>query len=389
MPGMYDQGALLNSGADFMRNLALPEQQEALLGLRQQEASTNQFQTALAAQKQQSEIQRRTAYQGKVAELLQNPSAAAMAALAAQFPEYGSEAKAAFDALDERKRSADLQSMGEVYSAASVGKFDIAANALRRRIEADRAAGDVDEEDQRILTELESGDPQRQRAAMTYIGMGMAAVAPKEFAAAFGAINKSSEPNLRSVSPGDIVYDERTGQKVFESPYRPTTQTITNPDTGQTTVIQFQQGGGDQSSPRGDLFSRVLRAEGGTDAQGNFKTSPKGAVGPAQVMPATAREAARLAGLPYDENKFRSDPNYNMALGKAYLAKQLEEFGGNEALAAAAYNAGAGRVRGALNKGGLSKWLDYVPQETRDYVKKVTGQVSSGASIPPGFVLDK
>lgn len=115
----------------------------------------------------------------------------------------------------------------------------------------------------------------------------------------------------------------------------------------------------------------IVPIEGGTGKNGEFLISPKGAVGPAQVMPGTAPEAARLAGLPWDETKYRSDAAYNLALGKAYYQKQLAVFG-DPVMAAAAYNAGPGGVRKAIakarEKGG--SWTDYLPAETKGYIAK-------------------
>jgi hypothetical protein len=88
---------------------------------------------------------------------------------------------------------------------------------------------------------------------------------------------------------------------------------------------------------------------------GEFLTSPKGAIGPAQVMPGTAPYAAKLAGLPFDEHRYRTDAAYNEALGRAYYAEQLRTFG-DPAMAAAAYNAGPGSaakgtgLRGAMRR---------------------------------------
>ena len=126
-------------------------------------------------------------------------------------------------------------------------------------------------------------------------------------------------------------------------------------------------------------FDAIVKIEGGTDRSGRFLTSPKGAIGPAQVMPGTAPEAARLAGLPYDEHRYKTDAAYNLALGKAYYQKQLADFG-DPLKAAAAYNAGPGSaskgtgLRGAMAKaqaaGRPEAWKDYLPGETRDYIKK-------------------
>lgn len=121
------------------------------------------------------------------------------------------------------------------------------------------------------------------------------------------------------------------------------------------------------------------------DASGKPLTSPKGAVGIAQVMPDTAPEAAKLAGLPWDENRYKTDPAYNKALGLAYFQKQLQDFGGDLQKAYAAYDAGPGAVKKAeqWEKDALTTayggdpsnntkktWLDFLPKETQDYVAK-------------------
>jgi hypothetical protein len=100
-------------------------------------------------------------------------------------------------------------------------------------------------------------------------------------------------------------------------------------------------------------------------------------------MPGTGPEAAKLAGLPYDEHRLRTDPEYNNALGTAYFTAQLERFG-DPALAAAAYNAGPGRVQRALRvsqRTGRS-WQELIPTETQKYVESFTNRVgSSGVAM--------
>lgn len=129
-------------------------------------------------------------------------------------------------------------------------------------------------------------------------------------------------------------------------------------------------------------------------ADGKPLTSPKGAIGIAQVMPDTAPEAAKLAGLPWDENRYKNDPAYNKALGLAYFQKQLQENGGDLAKAYAAYNAGPGRLADAVKKAEQSMklakndpaagrtWLDFMPQETKDYVAKNMRAFESGQGQP-------
>jgi hypothetical protein len=110
-------------------------------------------------------------------------------------------------------------------------------------------------------------------------------------------------------------------------------------------------GGGTPNDARA-VYARMLEAEGGTDAQGNFRTSPKGAVGPAQLMPATMPEAAQAAGMRFDAAKARTDADYNRRLGFAYFQKLVSRYNGDMAKAVAAYNAGPGAVDKALSSGG-------------------------------------
>ena len=102
------------------------------------------------------------------------------------------------------------------------------------------------------------------------------------------------------------------------------------------------------------FFARLLWQESRFQA---FEVSRVGAQGVAQFMPATAAEV----GL---DDPF--DPFKAMPASARFLRKLHDEFG-NLGLAAAAYNAGSGRIQ---------KWLtgrSALPRETRDYVRIITG----------------
>ncbi|AJJ62557.1 transglycosylase SLT domain-containing protein [Yersinia aldovae] len=132
-----------------------------------------------------------------------------------------------------------------------------------------------------------------------------------------------------------------------------------------------------------DLFSAVVGQESGSrqfGSDGKPMTSIKGAVGIAQVMPATGPEAAALAGLPWDPARHQNDASYNALLGKAYLNKQLNTYGGNPVLALAAYNAGPGKVdewigkfgdprKGQITNEAFANSIPYA--ETQNYVSSV------------------
>jgi hypothetical protein len=90
------------------------------------------------------------------------------------------------------------------------------------------------------------------------------------------------------------------------------------------------------------------------------EVSPVGAQGVAQFMPGTAAEV----GL---DDPF--DPFKALPASAKFLRKLHNEFG-NLGLAAAAYNAGSGRIQKWLSRqGGL-------PRETRDYVRIITGNAA-------------
>jgi Transglycosylase SLT domain len=141
-----------------------------------------------------------------------------------------------------------------------------------------------------------------------------------------------------------------------------------------SSFAEYLSGSDSTAAPSTGNFDKIVGIESGGnqfDKSGKPLTSKAGAVGIAQVMPTTAPEAANLAGIPFDEIKYRTDPEYNKRLGKAYFDKQLEDFG-DEAKAAAAYNAGPDAVRKAVQKFG-ENWLKGIPKETQDYVAKYTG----------------
>ena len=95
-------------------------------------------------------------------------------------------------------------------------------------------------------------------------------------------------------------------------------------------------------------------------------TSPVGARGLMQLMPATARLMAPTGDL--------EDPGFNIELGTRFLAGLIREFN-DPRLALAAYNAGPNRVRQWLStrrSDDIEAFVELIPfDETRLYVKKV------------------
>ncbi len=104
-------------------------------------------------------------------------------------------------------------------------------------------------------------------------------------------------------------------------------------------------------------------------------SSPVGAVGLLQLMPATAEE---LAGGALSQDQLR-EPTRNATLGARYLGQLIEQWQGDIVLAVASYNAGPGAasqwVTPAL-KNDPELWIERIPYpETRLYTKKVLGNL--------------
>jgi soluble lytic murein transglycosylase len=102
--------------------------------------------------------------------------------------------------------------------------------------------------------------------------------------------------------------------------------------------------------------------------------STVGAAGLMQLMPETARWAARQLHLKDFRKSLIHDVGVNLKLGTYYLKSVLSWFDNNPVLASAAYNAGPGRARqwrGDIPLEGAI-YIETIPfDETRDYVKKV------------------
>jgi len=114
--------------------------------------------------------------------------------------------------------------------------------------------------------------------------------------------------------------------------------------------------------------------------------SAVGATGLMQVMPATARWTARRIGLKHEPAQL-DEIETNLLLGTSYLRLVLDDFGGAQALAAAAYNAGPGRPRRWREGPAMdaAAWVENIPfSETRDYVKKVLANASIYAQLLGG-----
>lgn len=145
--------------------------------------------------------------------------------------------------------------------------------------------------------------------------------------------------------------------------------------TSNTTPFSFYLG---ETKSMDDIFKRaadkygvplnLLKAIGKTESNFNPKAvSKSGARGVMQLMPATAKELGVVDSF---------DPEQNIMGGAKYISSMLKRYNGDQKLALAAYNAGAGNV---------SKYGGVPPfKETQNYVVKVANYMkqSLDANIP-------
>ncbi len=125
------------------------------------------------------------------------------------------------------------------------------------------------------------------------------------------------------------------------------------------------------------LVMAIARQESAFDASAH---SGAGAFGLMQMIVGTARNAARHAGIAFDEERLRNDAAFNAQLGAYHLGQLLGEYGGSHILTFAAYNAGGGNVHDWIKAYGDPRdahvdpvdWIERIPfTETRNYVQRV------------------
>lgn len=140
----------------------------------------------------------------------------------------------------------------------------------------------------------------------------------------------------------------------------------------------------DKAPSGGEPFlQRIRMAESGGDANA---VSPKGAKGDMQVMDATKVDPG-YGVVPAKDNS----PEERSRVGRDYGSAMLAKYGGNETLAAAAYNAGPGKVdqwiqkygdprTGAISDADFAAKIPFA--ETKSYVQRVSAPISQVNGAP-------
>lgn len=147
-------------------------------------------------------------------------------------------------------------------------------------------------------------------------------------------------------------------------------------------------------TPYRDLFKYAADDEnvdeawvyGLTRQESRFMDNAKshvGASGLMQLMPATAKWAAKRKGLIGYSNAMIHDLRTNIALGTYYMRHTLDTLQDQPVLATAAYNAGPGRAKKWMADAPMEAaiYIETIPfSETRNYVQKVMANAHIYAS---------
>jgi soluble lytic murein transglycosylase len=124
-----------------------------------------------------------------------------------------------------------------------------------------------------------------------------------------------------------------------------------------------------QQSDEKGVDAALIAAVIYSESKFNDATSSAGARGLMQITPEAAKEIERLSGGTTFELDDLSDPEINIRYGTFLLRELLERFGGDEAAALAAYNAGPAN---AEEWGGSDLTVESIRfPETRAYVEEV------------------
>ena len=187
-----NQQAAAAAGIDSLRANAMANQAQAMQAA-QEQARAQQFQQALATH-------------------LGDGSAQSTARLMTQFPEFAKQLGDAHALEKADIQEADTLQLNGIYSRASNGDWAGAAANAKRRLDAEKAAGNDTTDEQDLYDALTSNDPVLQKRALGIVGMDLAArVGLEKFASVYGGV---------TTADGNVV-DRGTGRVIYEGEEKP------------------------------------------------------------------------------------------------------------------------------------------------------------------------
>lgn len=197
LPANIDPGAILRSGASLIPDLQAQLAQQQQLDIQRQQLGLQ----AAKYQAEQAQIGRELAEEQAYNADMQALSALpinqqdqAIFALMRKYPKRAEAIKKSWDSQEEAAKDANFRSASEMWFLLKNGATDKAAAILRKRVEADRAAGQDVSDDEQVLADLESGDEERVKAAyQNFSYLMQAAAGPDKFASIAGVVDPQTE----------------------------------------------------------------------------------------------------------------------------------------------------------------------------------------------------
>lgn len=171
-----DQSSILRGGMSLVPDYATQELNRRQVAMQEQQGMLQAQRQQQALMQAQREQQQAEAFQAAMDDYLVDPDSASanrkMAGMLGRFPQFRESIEGAWKGLDAAKQNSDMRALGNIYAAGEAGRFDVAANELQARIDAEVAAGQpADPIDQAMVQALKSGDPVQQRAAIRQAGL--------------------------------------------------------------------------------------------------------------------------------------------------------------------------------------------------------------------------
>ncbi|EDM75053.1 Soluble lytic murein transglycosylase-like protein [Plesiocystis pacifica SIR-1] len=206
---------------------------------------------------------------------------------------------------------------------------------------------------------------------LALLGLPGACAAPVAPPSPVEAPAPEPEPEPRAQAPAE---PEPGPEPVAEAPAEPEAPADPPPfDAEQLEKIAAVQDIVAAASAAHEVEPALINAVIWVESKFNPKAKgPSGSQGLMQLMPKTAGYMAKLL-----ERQRRSyDPDFNIHAGTLLLRRQLDKFDGDEAHALAAYNRGAGVVKGWIRDG------EPIPERTQSYVDRVLRAKSWFEQLP-------
>jgi len=156
--------------------------------------------------------------------------------------------------------------------------------------------------------------------------------------------NMPTHPSARIAPPNESVADMKAGIQKSEE--------VASPGVAEGKYASMIASAAASHGLDPKLVEAVIQTESGFNADA---VSPVGAQGLMQLMPGTAADLGVSDAF---------DPEQNIQAGSKYLKQLMDRYDGDTGLALAAYNWGMGN---------LERRPEAMPQETVNYVAKITG----------------